>query len=333
MHINKIFLALFTIPVVMLILPSSCSKTGYTIINTTADSASQIITANDELNISYELDQVVNESLLATTLCNIAGGDTSTWATGNALYTTISGAIIDTSHINDSSQITITYFGKNGPQTKGRTGTATIHFTRDNNGKIIPWGMPGAMVNINFYQYEVIVLATNVSVWINGSATITNTSGGLLKRPANVNLTGSDSLQDKVDANIIFTYNDNTSLIQTWTWLMTQTRVFNVQNSLLTSTIRGDSTAGVLAGVSTSGTTRLGNGFNTQITIPVVQTMSPGLILSNPISGEKVIHGIPEPVTLDYGVSNNGTPTPSSPYGYKMTWIHNGGQAVTIVPY
>ena len=330
MRISKLFLALFTLPVVMLILPSSCSKTGYTIINTTADSASQIITANDELNINYELDQVINESLLATTQCYLTSGDT----VALGLNTTISGAIIDTSYINDSSLITVTYYGKNGQQTKGRTGTVTINFVRDNNGKIIPWGKPGATININFYQYEVIVLATNVSVWMNGSATVTNTSGGLLMRPGNITLPGSDSLQDKVDANIIFTYNDNTSLIQTWTWLMTQTRVFNFQNSLLTSTIRGDSTVGTLTGIATSGTTRLSIGFNTQITIPVVQTMSPGLILSNPLSGEKVIHGIPEPVTIDYGFNSNGTPAQnSSPYGYKMTWIHNGGQAVTIVPY
>lgn len=333
-HIRKIYSIGFVVIAILFMLPTSCSKTGYTIINTTADSSNQIITAGDEQNINYEFDQAINEALLATTVSRIAGGDTAAAATGPVLYSTISNVVIDTSHIVDSALIHLTYYGKNADQTKGRTGIITLQFARDNNGKVIPWKTPGATISITFSQYEVIILATNKSLWLNGTAAITNLSGGLLKAPANIALTPGDSLQDKVSGTVVFTYNDNTTVIQTWTWDITQTRMFNLQNNLLTSTIYGDSSVQSANKISTSGTTRLGYAFYTQVTGPVVQNISSAYILSNPTAGEKVIHGIPEPVTIDYGVDIHGNPAQGiSPFGYKLSWIANGGQATLVERY
>ena len=170
-------------------------------------------------------------------------------------------------------------------------------------------------------------------MWLNGTATITNTSGGLLKTAANIALLPGDSLKDKLNGTVIFTYNDNAAVIQTYTWAIAQTRVFTLQNSLLTSTITGDSTLNNATGVSTVGTTRFGAFFYTQIATPVVQTISSSFILSNPLSGEKTIHGIPEPLTIDYGVDSHGNPTQVTPYGYKLSWIANGGQATLVEGY
>ena len=317
----------------MFMLPTSCSKTGYTVTNYTADSATQIITANDELNINYEFDQAVNEAIASTTLSVIASGDTMNPGPSPVGNTFLSGAIIDTTHLADSAIIWIQYFGKNVPQTKGRTGYVIVQLGRDGNGKIIPWKTPGAVMNITFLQYEVIVLATNVSVWMNGTATVRNVSGGQLTFPPKMTLSAGDSLQDRVSGNITFTYNDNVAVIQTWTWNLTQTRMFNMQNGSLTSTIRGDSSVSGVAGVSTTGTTRFGNVFNTQLTKAVVQGISSSYILSQPLSGEKVINGIPEPITIDYGVNSSGIAVQSNPYGYKITWMHSGGQAVSVVSY
>jgi len=325
---------LLMLPLGLLMLPTSCSKTGYTVTNYTADSATQIIMANDELNINYEFDQAVNEAISVTTLSVIASGDTMDPGTSPVEHTFLSGAIIDTTHLADSGIIWIQYFGKNVPQTKGRTGYVIIQLGRDGNGKIIPWKTPGAVMNITFVQYEVIVLATNVSLWMNGTATVTNVSGGQLTFPSKMNLPAGDSLQDKVSSNFAFTYNDNTGVIVTYGWSIAQTRTFSFQNSVLTATIRGDSTAGSAAGVSTTGTTRFGNVFYTQITKAIVQSIPSNYILSEPLSGEKLIQGIPEPITVDYGVNSSGSIVQSgTPYGYKITWTHNGGQAVSVISY
>jgi hypothetical protein len=334
MRIIKTVLLLLILAPAMMMLPTSCAKTVNTLTTNTADSASQIITSNDELNINYEMDQAINEALLATTISYIASGDTMSPGTGPVLNTTLSGAIIDTSHIPDSAIVRITYYGKNADQTKGRTGVVTIQLGRDGHGNVIPWKIPGAVVNISFEQYEVIVLATNVSIWINGTAMVTNMSGGQLTSPSKIILPAGDSLQDRVSANISFTYNDNTGVIVTWPWTIAHTRTFSFQNSVLTSVIRGDSTVSGTGGISATGTARIGSVFYTQITAPVVQSISSSYILSEPLSGGKIIHGIPEPLTVAYGVNSSGVFVQSSnPYGYKISWMHNGGQAVSVVSY
>jgi hypothetical protein len=332
---SRLTLVFIVLALLIFLLPTSCSKTGYTIVNTTADSSTQIITANDELDVNYEVDQAINEALLATSLSSIASGDTlNAEAAGEVLYTTISKVIIDTSLIKDSSYIRLTYYGKNADQTKGRSGVINVQLSRDGNGKIIPWKTPGATMTITFEQYEVIILANNKSLWMNGTLTITNNTGGLLTQASNTALLPGDSLQDKVNGSIVFTYNDNTNLIVTWTWNLNQIRMFNIRNTVLTSTIRGDTTISNLAGVSTSGNTRFGYSFYTQVTVPAVQTISSLYLLSNPLSGEKIIRGIPEPMTIDYGVDGHGNPvTSGNPYGYKLSWISNGGLGVVIESY
>ncbi len=155
MRFRNIYLLYLLAPWVIFVMPiSSCSKTGYTLVQTTADSASQITISNDELNINYEVGQAVNEALLATSLSHIASGNTASIGSGAVLYNTISQVIIDTSQIVDSALIHLTYYGKNANQTKGRTGILTVQFARDSFGKIIPWGNAGATVNINFSQYR-----------------------------------------------------------------------------------------------------------------------------------------------------------------------------------
>ena len=339
MRIVKILLVAFALPLLLSVLSTSCSKTGYTVTSTTADSSSQIIMANDELKVSYEFDQVINEAILATSISYIASGNTQSIGNiqsignGNVQWNEIPQCYIDTAQIIDSALVRLEYYGKNADDTKGRTGWVTLQLARDGSGHVIPWRTPGAVMNITFQQYEVTVLATNVSIWINGSATVTNITGGQLYLPANISFPAGDSLQDKVSGNISFTYNDNSAVIVTYPWNISHTRTFTMQNSVLTSTIRGDSLMSGSTVISTSGQTRFGSGFYTQITKPVVQSISPAYILSNPLSGEKVINGIPEPITIDYGVNSSGNAVQSNPYGYKMTWMHGGGQGVCVVSY
>jgi hypothetical protein len=169
---------------------------------------------------------------------------------------------------------------------------------------------------------------------LNGTGTITNISGGILKDAANLTLAPGDSLIDKVSAQLAFTYNDNTNIIQTWTWHFDQHRSFALTGSIIFSSIKGNTTMNNFNNISTSGTTRSGENFYTGITQPVLQNISGLFILSQPLSGEKAIHGIPEPIDAIYGVDEQGnTAVSNNPYGYKIIWINNGGQAQAIVGY
>ncbi|MEP7171504.1 MAG: hypothetical protein ABI855_19190, partial [Bacteroidota bacterium] len=148
MKVKKIFFSCLTGIILTVLLFTACEKkTGYTVELTTDDSQTQAIIARDELQVSYEFDQAVNEALFATTISRIASGDTAAFPAGNVLYSTLSHVVIDTAQSNTGT-IKMTYYGKNADNTKGRTGYMEIKLAIDNNGKVIPWKTQGAIATI-----------------------------------------------------------------------------------------------------------------------------------------------------------------------------------------
>lgn len=304
----------------VLIFTSCVKKTGHTLVEIRDDTADQSIIASDELEVNSEFDRVVNEALKASSISSTTNGK----ITGNILYTTISGAAIDTSKI-DSGIVAITYYGKTDNNTKGRTGKVEIRHGLA-GGKVIPWKTKGASATIKFLQYEIITLATNKSVWLDGTCNITNISGGTLKNIGDTVLVPGDSLVDKISAKLNYTHNDNTTVIQTWIWHFNQHRVFKLNDTIVTAAITGDTLINNINGVATWGTTRSGQQFYTGITSPVIQNVYGSVFFNYPSSGIKVIKGIAEPITITYGVDQQGNPAISgNPFGYKITWYNSGG--------
>src|SRR6185436_8290223 len=201
---NKIIFSWSAGIALIVFLYAGCKKeTGYTVELTTDDTDTQTIIARDELHVSYEFDQAVNEALLASSISRIVSGDTAAFPTGNIIFSTISHAVIDTTQ-SSTGIIKLTYYGKNADNTKGRTGEITIKHALE-NGTVIPWRTKGAEATITFDQYEVVNLDTsNRQLWINGTCTVTNVSGGLLKKAPGITLQQGDSLVDKVSAQLIF---------------------------------------------------------------------------------------------------------------------------------
>jgi hypothetical protein len=306
---NKInFTCLAGITIGALLFAACEKKTGYTITKTTDDTETQSIVAADELNVNYEFDQAINEVLLASTISRIVSGDTSAFPPGNVLYSTLSHAVIDTSQ-SASGIVNITFFGKNADDTKGRTGKIQIKLPVD-NGHVIPWKTKGVIATLTFDQFEILVLATNRQLWQSGTCSITNISGGLLKKAKDLALLPGDSLIDKLSGQITFTYNDNIAVIQTWDWHFNQLRSFSLSDTT------------VIASISNT-------------TIPIIQSISGLFILSNPISGSKAINGIKEPILIIYGVNEQGSiVTEGDPYGYKIVWNNSAGERTqTVVSY
>lgn len=322
----------FYVPVLVLIIAgmAACKKThDYSLVNTTDDSETQTIIAADELNLNNEFDLAVNEAIIASCISPTTSGQANTVPNNSVLLTTISGAVIDTGAVS-KGDVKIKYYGKTADQTKGRTGEITIKHAVS-NGKVIPWGKQGAVAKIIFDQYEVIVLKTNKSVWLNGTCTITNSSGGLLKNITDSVLVSTHTLTDKVRAKLIFTYNDNVAIIKTWTWDFCQSRTFDYKNNMITSSITGDTTIDNIPNVATWGTTRTEQSFFTSISSPIVQRLTMETLLFSPLSGVKIIRHITEPITVFYGVNELGEAAVNgNPYGYKVTWFNAGSQQMII---
>ncbi|MEP7168680.1 MAG: hypothetical protein ABI855_04865, partial [Bacteroidota bacterium] len=232
--------------------------------------------------------------------------------------------------------IKMTYYGKNADNTKGRTGKIEIKLAIDNDGKVVSWKTKGAIATITFDQYEVQLLdTTNRQLWINGTCTVTNLSGGLLKKVSGMTLQQGDSLVDKVSAQLIFSYNDNVAQIVTWGWTFSQHRSFILNDTVLNASFTGDTMVNNQANVSTVGMNRFEEKFYTDVSTPVLQTISGLFLLSDPLSGSKAINEIAKPILIIYGVTDQGSIENSdNPYGYKIVWTNSGGQRQqTVVKY
>jgi hypothetical protein len=326
-----IFSAFILMALWMALSISSCKKeSGYSITQTTDDSQTQAIIADDELFVNNEFEQVVNDAVSATAISSTTSGDVPPTQTGNALFTTVTGAVIDTSRI-DSGLITITYFGTNADHTIGRSGVVKIKHALNGSGNVIPWKTIGAIAEITFDQYEIVVLATNKSLWFNGSGTVSNVTGELMPNIANSAIVPGDTLVDKIRAQINFTFNDNVSTIKTWNWNLSLHRVFNGVNPVITCSVSGDTAIDDMNNVALWGTNRFDENFYTCTSAPVMTNISGSSFLNKPLSGLKVIKAIPEQLTITFGVDSQGDlQTSGNPYGYKITWFRAGSQQSVI---
>ncbi|HTB07805.1 MAG TPA: hypothetical protein VK806_12705 [Bacteroidia bacterium] len=293
-----------------------CKKETTTTVESTSDSVSQSTIAFDELTINNEFDQAADDAV--TVLCDSTA--------------TIAGAVVDRSQVNIGI-IEIDYYGKEADGTKTRTGSDSIHQPIV-GGHVVPWGTPGATATITLGTYsspgyEVLFATNNTSVRLSGSAILTNTYGGDLQ-----SIIPGDSLVERIRASISFTYNDNAAIIQLFPWYLNQIRVFTLSGSITSATTRGDTSINGYLNVGTWGTDRLGNSFYTSTNTPVVQNISTANLSYNPLSGNKTIEGITEPITNTYGVTSlGGIQSTGTPYGLLATWIDNGAQSQIVLPY
>lgn len=298
------------------LLCSSCKKVETTKTYTVTDATAQTAIATDEVTINNEFNEAADDAL--TVICN--------------RKTTLQGADIDTSQIT-LGVIAIYYDGKEPDGTKTRTGSDSIHLAMV-SGKIVPFGAPGAIAsmtlgNINSPGYEVQFVTTNTSIRFNGTATLTNVSGGYLQ-----NITPGNSLTVKVRGSLEYTFNDNVANIQYNPVDFNFTRVFTVSGSTIFAAESGDTAINGFTEVSDWGQDALGNNYCASIYSDVVQNITTASLSYNPLSGTKNIENISEPIRCTYGVDSQGNVIENgAPYGFYMSWVDNNASGVKIVPY
>jgi hypothetical protein len=304
---------------VSILILTGCKKVETTRTYTVSNTISQNIIASDEVIINNELDQFVDDAI--TVLSN-----------HNA---TIAGAYPPDSV--SPSFIELTYSDKQYDISKARTGADSIHIAPG-----ISWGTPGTTATLAFQDinqplgYEVFYYSLippssdTASLTFLGNISITNVHGGLLQ-----NLTPGDSIVVHIRASkVSFTFNDQAALIQLFPISVNEIRTFTMSGNTIYATTRGDTSISGYSNVGSFGTNRLGYTYYSTITYPLVQNISNLSLSYNPLYGEKIIEGIPEPITSIYGVNSSGSAQASgSPYGFHISWTDNGVLGASVLPY
>lgn len=262
-----------------------------------------------------------------------------------AAFTMPCGASLDSATIG-AGTITINYDNVTACNNRKRGGS--IKLTIQNYASGTRWRSPGAILEIVFNNYKVTRVSDGKSIKLNGTANITNLTGGRVWQT----IVPADAIYDSLRAtNIIHTVVGNSLNV---TFDENQTAVWNINRKYTyTGTVPFNSTfsntpvikvvgegIGSNNGISNLenwGTTRTGNAFTNEVTEPVVWNTSCGAYA--PLSGKlrlKVEEREFELLTT-LGVNAQGTPVSSGlnecPYGLKVEWTYRNRTGNRIYGY
>jgi hypothetical protein len=267
--------------------------------------------AEDQSRISGEMDAVDLD-------LNYALEKNSSFS-GRMQGDSICAATVAYDTLNSTKKITITYNGADCGGLRSRTGSIIISMPGG-----IHWKDVGAQLSVTYQNFKVTRLSDNKSITINGTHTLTNVEGGLLRdllqRPSIVHTISS--------SNMSITFDDGTQR----TWQVARKRVYTLANGG-SITITGTHTDGTQTNIAEWGTDRFGHPFATSITKPLVISANCQFRLT---SGEVQHNRMASTATVTFGLDKNGDPTscPSGNYYFKLIWTGPRGTTQTyIAPY
>ena len=205
--------------------------------------------------------------------------------------------------------ITINYNGNNCDGTRSRTGSVVISFAPG-----FRWSDTNAQLTVQFVNFKVTRNADGKSIVINGTRTITNVSGGLLK-----NLATIGSIEHKIDdTNMSITFDNGAQR----TWETHFTRDFTYDGGIVISTTG-----------SVTGKNRFNDDFSSTIVQPLVVKQSCDFRI---VSGEVTHSGPKVNTTITFGLDINGNPVNACPliFYFKVVWTGPNGNTLSyIFPY
>ncbi len=286
---------------------TSCKKDSNS--SNSTDTATEATTQADDQNFyTTESDAITDD---ANASLSISGGSYNETPAG--VQTPVLALSCDATIVVDTTSnprtITITYSGTSCDARRTRTGTVVISFSPN-----FKWGDANAQITMQFVNVKITRILDEKSITINGTRTVTNVSGGLLK-----NLATLGSIEHQIDdTNMSITFDNGKQR----TWETHMTRTFTYDNGMVIST-EG----------TVSGQNRFGDDFSTTTEAPMVVKQSCDFRL---VSGE-VKHVGPK-VTTDatFGLDIDGNPVNSCPLVFymKVVWTGpNGNTLSAILPY
>ncbi len=221
--------------------------------------------------------------------------------------------------ISNPKTITITYNGLNCQGTRTRTGVVKLSMPSN-----VKWKDAGAVLTVTITNLKITRLSDNKSITINGTKTITNVSGGLVR-----NLASLSTITHKIASTGMSVTFDDGSIRS---WQIAKQRVFTYNNGIVITTTGTYSDNGT-NGISEWGTNRFGNAFVTSITQPLVvrQDCNYRLTSGQVTHSRMIATGV---VTFGLDASGNATSCPSGNYYFKLVWTSATGVTRTVImPY
>jgi hypothetical protein len=305
---------LATMALAMVVLLSACKKENT---NTRQDDATEFqIQTDDQARFSNETDAAANDAQAA--LESVGGsymfGRPQTPPIASPCDATIT---VDTT--SNPRKITVTYTGAGCLGNRTRSGSIIVSFA-----PAFRWAAPGATYTVTYQNLKITRNTDNKSITFNGTKTVKNVSGGLLKNLA----TATQPMIHEVTSNNMSVTFDNGAQR---TWQLAKRRTFTYDNGIVIA-VSGIAPQG--GGVAEWGTNRASREFTAAILQPITIKQSCNFRL---VSGQ-VKYNIPIiTTTTTFGLNAEGNPIsncPTGPFYYKVVWtLPNGVSQTYIGPY
>lgn len=303
-----------------------CKKDNSNPATDAATTAAQVQTSSDDLTMVSNESDAVSDDAVSALNGNVAVSGPADRTAGVAnIKISICDATITYDTTSTTKTITIVYNGSNCRGNRTRTGTVTIAVPRGQH-----WKDAGSVVSITIDALTITRVRDGKTIIINGTKTITNTSGGLIQ-----NLATLDAIVNDVSANLSITFASGL----TRSWQVSRHKVYTYNNGIV-ETVTGTHSDGTNNDIAIWGINRYGVTFTNMISSPKIYDQSCDFELT---SGQNTItrsDNISSVIT--YGLDANGDPQTSCPitsaggyYYAKLVWTNgNTGKVYTyIYPY
>jgi hypothetical protein len=273
--------------------------------------------SDDQSRFSNETDEIANDANNAIDGYTAFNGRIDNSANTAILPCNVT-AVVDS--VSSPKKITLTYNGLNCAGTRTRVGTVVLTLPAN-----VRWKDAGAVLTVQYQNLKITRVSDGKSVTINGTKTITNVNGGLIR-----NLATSSPITHRIaSTGMTITFDDGSQR----TWQIAKQRVFTYSNGIVITTT-GTGTVDGATNVSEWGTNRYGNPFVTSITQALVVRqdcnfrLTTGVVTHTRLAATAV-------VTFGLDASGNATSCPGTgPYYFKLVWTGiNGIVRTVILPY
>jgi hypothetical protein len=313
----------------------SCKKDA----SSSSDNSSANVTTSgdDEQQVSNESDIITNDANTALNGQSDFSGSLSSSASedGNTVVNDVNGGahvsglvnkhqlICDATVTYDTADgqriITIVYDGTNCWGNRTRTGTVTISIPKGQH-----WKDAGATATITISDLKITRVRDGKTIVLNGTKTITNVSGGLLKDLATL-----QTITHTIQGSLTIGFNNGT----TRTWNVSKQRVFTYNNGIVITTT-GTHSDGTDNDIAEWGTDRFNESFKSLISAPKVIRQDCDFRL---VSGQNTVITNKGTSVITYGLDANGDPTGcpgTGNYYFKLVFTSVNGKVYTIIwPY